>query len=204
MGASCAVFISSLMSPLPARSSAVGERRRRRRVKKQPEGCCCGRAAPRNFPMARARCKLSMFSAQHVAAAAAAPLPACPSSLGVWQGCSRRAAFQLGPHRWGWRAAFRPGCCVRSAAGLALGSAGAGSSPLIQFLTPRLQQVLRLGKGTSTRSSLEDGQGVDFGAGHSPIPPSLPACSAGNWAELRLLFHPLASLPSPAPCPAGL
>lgn len=42
------------------------------------------------------------------------------------------------------------GCCVCSAAELApaLGSAGAGSSPLIKFLTPRQQQVMRLGKGT--------------------------------------------------------
>lgn len=93
-----------------------------------------------NFPTARAGCRLSMFGgagAQHVAAAAAAPLPARPSPcMRGGDGAAGRLSSSA-PRSWGWRAAFRARCFVCSAAGLApaLGSAGTGSSPLIKFLT---------------------------------------------------------------------
>lgn len=127
-----------------------------------------------------------------------------PRRAGGW---SRRARFQLGSPFLGvgagWRAPCRARRCVCGAAGLApaLGSAGAGSSPLIKFLTRHSPAPaaggMRLGKGTSTCCSPEQVRAGTRGAGQSQAvrrrDPSLPA--AGNRAELRLLFHLSASLP---------
>lgn len=56
---------------------------------------------------------------------------------------------------------------------------------------------MRLGKGTSTCSSPEEGEGFwGWAEPGSLQKPSLPS--------LQLLFHFSASFPSPAPCPVSL